>query len=67
MRDYKVVPILMIFQQKKKVPLSIRTILLKPVVVHPHQSAPQTASPGGSLKKPQLRYFYADNTTIDFR
>jgi hypothetical protein len=56
-----------VFSAGEKVSLSIRTILLKPVVILPHQSAPQTASPRGSLKTPQLRYFYADNTIIDFR
>jgi len=43
----------------------MRAILLKLVVIIPHQSAAQTASPGGSLKTSELYLFYADNIKID--
>jgi hypothetical protein len=44
-----------------------KTILLNPMVVIPHQSASQTASPKGSLKKPDLCHSCVDNTNINIR
>jgi hypothetical protein len=53
MRDNKVVPNLI--SAGEKVSLSIRIILFKPVVVHPHQSAPQTAFPGAQRNTFQVQ------------
>ena len=56
--------------------LDKRTFLFRPVVIIPHQSAPQTASPApegvplrsrGSLKTPELHKFLGDNTKIDIK
>jgi hypothetical protein len=58
-------PNLLFIRQKKIITTYQKIIPLKHIVIVPHQSASQTASPEGSLKPPELREFYANNKNTD--